>query len=743
MIRRRQRLKGVSGTIVIGRTKDGVAEIEAEDLNDALQGLGYCHGRDRALQMRLVRILARGRASEILESSDEMLDLDQFLRRLNFSSDVAQQEEALSSSTRSALASYNRGVNSAFETLGIPWELRWLGDRALGDPWTFADVYLTAKVIGYVALAVSQAELERWILECVRSGISRAQLEELFPGKLEDLDEELVNQLRLPEEVVPRELWSQPLLPAAMASNNWVLAGSKTESGRPLACNDPHLQINRLPAFWYEAVLRWGEKRKGKPRYAMGATLPGTPGVVVGRNPDLSWTVTYAFMDCVDSWIEDCRDGQYRRAQEWRPFRVRKETILRKNKPSVELTFYENEHGTLEGDPNEPGYYLASRWSCGEQTGASSLDGLLGILNAKTVEEGREVLGKLCNSSWNWLLADRAGSIGYQMAGKMPLRRAGSSGLIPLKGWDSENDWQGFAAIEDLPRALNPREGFLATANDDLNDLGRLRPINACVAPYRAERIRAVLARSEKMSIEDMKNLQYDTYSTQADRFLAVLEPLLRERMNDSKAQLLLEWDRSYRQDSRACWLFESFYRELIEEVFGGKNGPSGEPRKLGVPVIGYLLDQTTIFAEYYGVFDRVLLAETSLWFGRRTRSEIYRTVLERVLEGNPRRYGETRRFTLHHLLLGGKWPRLLGFDRGPIPLWGGRATVHQGQILRNRQRDLISGPSYRFVTDLATDELQANLPGGASDRRLSRWYANGLKEWLNGQYHRLRGLDD
>ncbi|WP_422930363.1 penicillin acylase family protein [Singulisphaera sp. PoT] len=739
MFRRKTRLDGASGTIEIVRTKDGVPQIEAEDLGDVLFGLGYCHGKDRALQMRLVRIVARGRASEILDGSQEMLDLDRFLHRLNFSRDVAQQEAALSGRSKALLDRYNDGVNFAFETLGIPWELRMLGDRARGEPWSFADVYLSGKVIGYMALAVSQAEIERWILECLRSGVGRVQLEELFPGHFEFLDEGLIHQLKLPEAIIPRDLWGQPLLPAAMASNNWVVAGSKTNSGSPFACNDPHLQINRLPAFWYEAVLRW--KQDGEPRYAVGATLPGTPGVVIGRNRDLAWTVTYGFMDCVDSWVEDCRDGKYRRGEEWLPFRIRKETVARKRQEPVELTFYENEHGTLEGDPNEPGYYLASRWSCGEETGASSLEGLLGILTTGTVEEGRAVLGKLCNSSWNWLLADRAGSIGYQMAGKMPLRRDGWTGLIPLKGWEPENDWRGFADLEDLPRAMNPREGFFATANDDLNDLGRVRPINACVAPYRAERIRDVLAGSERLSVEDMKNLQYDTRSIQAGRFLAILEPLLRERRESPNAQLLLDWDGDYRQDSRACWLFEAFYRELILEVFGGKHGyDASGPRRIGTPVIDYLMDQTTLFAEFYGAFDRVLLAESSLWFGSRGRAEVYAAALDRVLDRKPKRFGATRKFSLDHILLGGKFPRLLGFDRGPIPLRGGRATVHQGQIFRNRERDLVSGPSYRFVTDLATDELCANLPGGASDRRFSRWYANGIKDWLKGRYHRLRG---
>ena len=738
MSQERSMLRGKAGPIRIERTEKGIAQITAEDADDALLGLGYCHGRDRGLQMRLVRIFGRGQACERLRDSDAMLEIDRFFRRLNFCGDAAEQTAALTPRVQQGNEAYGYGVNLAFEELGVPWELRVLGGTSRDDPWTFADVYLMAKVIGYVALAISQNEIERWIIECVQGGISRALLEELFPGQLEGLDEEAMRRVQLQERVVPEALWQVPGLPAAMASNNWVVAGSKTASGRPIVCNDPHLQVNRLPAFWYEAVLRWTSN--GAPRYAMGASVPGIPGIIVGRNPDVAWTVTYAFMDCVDSWIEDCREGRYRRGQDWIPFRIREETIQRRRNPPLVIRFHENDHGTLNGDPHTPGSYLTTRWSCGEQTGAMSLEAVLGMFEARTLDEGRAHLGHLCNSSWNWLLADRDGNIGYQMAGKMPLRRPGTSGLVPLPGWEPDNDWRGFAAIEDLPQCLNPPEGFLATANDDLNRYGKLKPINLCVAPYRAERIRAELSRPGPFTLEDMKTLQFDVHSTQAERFMAILRPLLDAADPGENRQILLDWDLGYHDDSRGAYLFEQLYRELLQEVFGGQNVTKHPRTHLGVPVVNHLLDETTLMAEYYGAFDAVLLSEHSLWFGGRPRDEIYATVLARILRLEPRPYGESRQMRLEHLVLGSKLPTILGFDRGPIPLKGGRATVHQGQWLRAQGRRIACGPSYRFVTDLATDEMQTTLPGGPSDRRFSPWYVNGLLDWLTGNYTVLRG---
>jgi penicillin amidase len=555
----------------------------------------------------------------------------------------------------------------------------------------------------------------------------------LFPGQLGGLDEALLRKVQAPQPYVPEALKWPAGLPCFTASNNWAIAPHKSATGHALLANDPHLEINRLPPVWYPVVLRWHAGRGS--RYAMGGTVPGVPAVVAGRTPDLAWGVTYAMADCVDSWIEECRDGRYRRAGGWVPFRVRKEVIRRKRKPPLEITFSETEHGLLAGEPREAGFHLATRWSCGDATSASSVEAALAMLSASSVEEGRRVVGRLNNSCWNWMLADRDGNIGYQMSGKMPLRREGVSGLVPLPGWDPANDWRGFAEPHDLPRELNPPTGLLVTANDDLNPLGKVRPINVPMAAYRAERIADVLRRSTPVTIEQTQRLQLDLRSTQAERLLALLKPLLSRRVaaGHANARRLLEWDCSYDLASGGAGLFERFYRALIEEVFGGEGG-------FGRDVIRYLLDDTALFIGFFGNFDRVMLAERSAWFGQRTREEIYASALDKALGAPAEPYGQTRQVTMKHLLLGGKLPRWLGFDRGPIALAGSRATVSQGQIFRSARRESTFGPSLRLVTDLGTDELHLAMPGGASDRRWSRWYNNLTSGLLAGRFHLLRG---
>jgi len=604
------------------------------------------------------------------------------------------------------------------------------------EPWTAADIGLTAKVAGLVVLAQSQADMERFIVECVQNGIEREKLEELFPGQLGGLDEELLRRVCLSERLVPSSLKWASALPRMMASNNWVLSGTKTASGKPFLCNDPHLEINRFPAVWYEAVLRW-QAQDGL-HYAMGSTFPGIPGVAIGRTRDLAWGVTYAFMDCIDSWIEECREGKYRRGDSWLPFAARKETIRRKKNPPGEVIFYENSHGVLDGDPSAPGYYLATRWSCREDNAPTALDSTCAILVAKTVEEGQEALGRISNSAWNWVLADRAGNIGYQMSGKMPIRPPGTSGMVPLAGWDSANDWQGFYTPEDLPRALNPPQAFLATANQDLNHLGKVHPINLCMAAYRADRISAILSAPKSpggMTLEDMRAIQLDLYSPQAERFMAIIRPLLSEfaAAHSDAVRVIQEWDFNYASESRGAFVFEQVYRALICEVFGECEC------SFGGPVLERILNETCLFFDFYGNFDRVLLAEKSEWFGKLSRAELYRTAMAKALTTPPQPYGQTRKVRMRHLLFGGKLPLFLGFDC-MLEMPGNRATVHQGQIFRGGGREMSFAPSLRFMTDLATDEIKTTLAGGASDRRFSKWYANGLRDWIEGRYKVLYG---
>ena len=278
-----------------------------------------------------------------------------------------------------------------------------------------------------------------------------------------DIDS-LLKKVELEERIVaPSVLWNTAV-PRMMASNNWVISGSRTASGKPILANDPHLEVNRLPNIWSEIIMRSGKK------YIMGGTMPGFPGVLTGRTDKLAWGVTYSFIDAVDSWIEKCKDGKYYREErdEWIGFKERKEIIMRKKKEDYEVTFYENEHGILDGDPYKENYYLSTKWTASD-SGAISTAELLSIWDADTVEEGMKKFSRI-ETGWDFVFAGMDGDIGFQMSGLVPKRAKGISGFIPLPGWKKDNDWQGFIDPDDMPRSLNPATGYFATANHNLNN---------------------------------------------------------------------------------------------------------------------------------------------------------------------------------------------------------------------------------------------------------------------------------
>ena len=701
----------------IWRDENGVCHAEGGDIIAAYEMMGYAHGKDRCMQLVLMRTLGQGRASELLNAGDQMLEIDTFFRRMHWTGSIANEIEKLSPEARNICEAYCAGVNRAMAER-IPWECKLLGFRP--EPWRLDDIILLSRMVGYLTLSQSQGEMERFFIELVQAGVDEEHLQELFPGILGGLDMDLIKKINLQERLVaPSSLWNLAA-PLMMASNNWAVSGSKTASQKPILANDPHLEINRLPNVWYEIVLKTPDT------YAMGATMPGLPAILVGRNPDLAWSATYTFMDSTDSWIEQCKNGEYfREPGKWLPFDERKEVIKRKKKDPVTVVFYENSHGVLEGNPHAEGHYITTAWAP-SRSGATTLNNMVKMFEAKTVEEGMAALGRL-ETSWNYVLADCEGNIGYQMSGLMPIRREGVSGFVPLPGWEEKNDWQGFHTSDDLPQCLNPECGYFVTSNQDLNEYGNVDPINVGMGPYRSDRIEDLLSKNDAITREYMYQLHFDVYSKQAEAFMAILAPLLPDTPN---GDILKGWNFEYTADSKGAYLFDLFYKELYRDVFG-KSG-------FGEAAVEHLQEHTGIFNDFYINFDRVLLSENSSWFGNRTRKEIYRGASEKALAASPEKWGNARKVIMKNIIFDGKLPRFLGFDRGPITIIGNLATPHQGQIFESADRLTTFAPSLRMVTDLSTDDLYTNLAGGPSDRRFSKWYASDLDNWAAGRYKQL-----
>lgn len=717
----------------IGRTSGGVIEIRGQNQLDLMRGLGFAHAHDRLTQMSLVRLIGRGRLCECLDDSEETLAIDVFMRQLGFVHLAREEVSRCSAEAADFAGAYAEGVNEYLRRHSRPWGLRLAGYQP--EPWEPADTLLTILLMSYVGLAQTQQDLEKFLIQAIQAGVDRVRLKELFSPHLDGLSDEfveLINKVRVVDRIIPQ---FRGILPAFTSSNNWAVAPWKSATGSALECHDPHLECNRLPAVWYEVVLHTPDD------YQIGVTMPGVPGLIMGRTRSVSAGFTYGFMDMVDYFIEECRDGAFRRDDGWRPFRIRSETIRRKKHAPREISVYENERGTLETDPRETaapnGHYLCRAIAAAQGGSARSLHALACWPRARTVEEAQRFLRDV-SISCNWVIADQAGNIGYQQSGLLPERR--HSGLYPVPGWDDTTAWRGIVPAEQLSSLLNPPEGFLVTANDDWNQPGKPLSINACQGSYRAERIRALLSAKDKLTIADMQALQADLYSVQARRYMELIRPLMPAT---EAGQELLAWDLRYDRNSRAASRFEAFYHELLRDVFG--------TGFVGLTTWNDLIVSTNLFDVYFHRFDRILFDESatgdSHWFGGRSRGAAFHTCLERVLaeDGRAARpWGKQRQVVMQNLLLGRKFPawldRWLGVNYGPIVLEGNRSTVVQGAIFHNHGRLSTSAPSYRAVADMGTDEVHTALAGGPSERVWSSLYTADICRWLAFEYKLLAG---
>ncbi len=707
-------------TIRIVRNAHGVPEISAASIPDLMYGLGWVHAADRQLQILLTRIILQGRAAELLKADPGLIAADTYMRRINFLPDADIQLERMQPQTRSALDAYVRGVNAGLADSGTVFELRLLGHRR-PEPYTAADCLRLGKAFGFLGLASAQAQMEKFMVQMIQKGISSEKIAELFPYLTDPVDRDLICRVMLDHPPVPAALEWFGGLPRFSASNNWAVSGRRTRSGFPILCGDPHLEVNRLPNVWQETVLRLPDDT------LCGATIPGVPGLIIGRNRHLAWSVTYAFMDMLDYRIERCQEGKYFRQSGWEAFIVREEILRIKGRGERRLVFHENAHGILEGDPHTPGHYLVMGWSGAKACGARDFDGFISLMTARDVETAMALFRRMEAVAMNWVVADTRGGIGYQMSGRHYRRPAGISGLLPHAGWDERFDPDGFNDPDALPAVLNPPEGIIVTANQDLNYLGRSKPINLAMGPYRAQRIIDLLESAPELDVGYMKDMQYDLYSRQAERLMAVIGPLLPDTEN---GRILKGWDLRYTADAKGAMLFESVYRALIDIVFGDHG--------LGREVVAHIFAETALFNDYYANLDRILASPESAWFDGEDPAVLFRQAIAEGLDITAVPYARTRTITLDHLLFGGRLPRFMGFDAGPLALPGGRATIVQGQIFKSDGRLTTFSPGFRFIADLAGDAIHTNLAGGPSDRRFSKWYTSDLENWYEGNYKEL-----
>lgn len=711
------------------RDEAGVPHIEAATWQDALYALGYLHAVDRPTQIFFSRVVAKGEAAGRIANKPELVETDKFFRRAGLHLDLEEEVKNLPPSTREQLDCYCNGVNDGLQEAGrsLPMWVTGFHPR----PWQPTAILAIGNLLSFAGLAVAAQENERLLLELIQSGIKPELLRELMSPYLDDVDFEPLLDIHIERRLSDEALEMLADLPRLAGSNAWAVSPQRSATGHAMLAADPHLEVNRLPAIWYEVALHWGEDN-----YAMGATLPGCPLMAVGRSKQLAWGVTYLHADTSDYFVEDCRPGgttgwQYRRDDTWHDFQLREEVIERKGTKPTTMRVFENEQGTLRWDltDEKPGKYLSAKWIGSHDGAGQSIGCWLDVMQSISARRAMQVVRENPHPTLVWVFADAEGHIGRQASGWLPKRPDGEIGIVPGLAWDTSTHWQGRLDNDLLPSLYDPPEGYLASANEDLDRAGEFYIHSHPLPPERKLRITERLHELTTATVEDMQQLQYDVTSLQARRLLPFLLPHI---PNGELKETLLNWDLRYNPESTAATAFQHLYRHVVLEIFGHEEG-------IGWRRMFFLCTRMGYSSMVLTAIDDLLCQNESLWWQNRDKAELIRTAAELAAEEPVTAWGEANSFHFANRFFEGKRVgRLLGFHSERKAMPGCQATPFQGHLLTTATRESSFAPSYHFVTDLGTDEAWTNLPGGASESRFSKWYRNDAVRWLSGEYKRL-----
>ncbi len=715
----------------VARDIHGVPHISATTWRGALYGLGYMHAIDRPTQLLFSRAVASGQSTELIADKPELLEMDRFFRRTGLYLNLDAEVGNLDDDTFDQLTAYCEGVNDGMKDAGRSLPMWATG--FVPQPWNQRSVLLMGNLLSFGGLVVGQQQNERILLDLIHEGVADDKLRELFSPLLDGADFDLLRRVKIASQLSDEALELMTDLPRLAGSNAWAVSPKRSATGSALLASDPHLEVNRLPAIWYEAELHWGDNGE---HYVLGATLPGCPLFAVARTHNLSWGVTYLKGDTSDYFIEDCRQGgstgwQYRRGDEWIDFELREERIARKGQPAEALRVHYNDQGTLESDPlpGVSGYYLSTSW-IGDRLGVGrSIATWLEVVAAHDAAEAMDIVRECPLPTLCWVFADRDGHIGMQANGWFPRRPREYNGLLPIPAWEKRNHWRGKLSSSVLPRIYDPPEGFVASANENINPPGGPMLVTLCVPDYRKRRIVERLEKMPSATVEDMQALQYDVVSLQARNLLTVFLPCMGE---GKIKQRLAAWDCNYPADSYEATLFSRLYRNVLLEIFGHEQG-------IGWRRMLYLCSRVGFSTMVLTAIDRLLLEKDSLWWKGRDKAELIRRAAERLAGEKEVPWSAINGFHFTNRYVESRFVgRAFGFHTREMALPGCHATVFQGHLLRAARREASFAPSYHFVTDMGTDEAWTNLPGGPSESRVSGYYKVDIPRWRSGKYKRL-----
>lgn len=747
--------------IEIYRDSLAIPYIFTETDEDVAFAIGYLHAQERLFIMDLIRRAGEGRLAEIL--GEKALAFDKMFRTVGIKRTIQETYSRYDPQVIKILQAYSKGVNKFIEENKGNYSIEFdvLGYQP--ESWKPIHSLIIVRMMGW------ELNLSWWV------DFTYAELIEKF-GKdklleiLPDISESNLEKIPASENItsIAKEFIQTNLAfrnfigwrGTQVGSNNWVVNSFKSNSGKPIIANDPHLAFS-APGKWYAVVI------KSKNWNASGVTLPGVPGIVIGKNENISWALTNLMNDDADYFYEtlDSTKKNYLLDGKWIPLQIIKDTIKIKNQKEFSFEIKRTHRGPIisEIHPftfvyNEKGktYSAISMKWLGNFFSDEMLT-FLRINKAKNFDEFKDGVSSFALPGQNFLYADKQGNIGYVMGAKIPLRSQTASTIIS-DGKSSANDWKRFLSQDEMISFLNPQSNFIVTANNNLFPNFKYHISNLWEPTSRFDRINFLINQKEKHSADDFNKYQMDQTSEYAKQVVPfIIKAFEGVKVKDKNLLEALElfetWNYEMNGSTQVTSIYQGFLKYLLRNIYLDEMGED-------------LLNKFLFIANVpYRSLLKILSSDAS-WFNDVTTSKIedknfiIRKSLSDALTYLEKRYGKDLSFwqwgRIHKVIF--KHPFSGNFNLidqfiniGPYEIGGDGTTIFNTEYpfaksieeyaaFRHDEFENVLGPSMRFIYDFAKpEEINLILTTGQSGNVFSQHYSDMTESWLKGKMIKIK----
>jgi len=737
--------------------------IIADNDEDVSFALGYLHASERMFSMDMIRRAGEGRLSEIFGA--ETVPFDRMFRTVGLNRTAKMIKEKMNPEGLNLLEAYSRGVNYYLEEKKnkYPVEFDVLGYQP--EEWKPEHSIIVIRMMAW------ELNLGWWtdlsFTELVQK-LGEEKVKEILPDYPENAPTIIPSEIKKFTQINTNFIETDKafrkfigMTGTHLGSNNWVVNSEMSASGKPIIANDPHLAY-RAPGIWYAMVIK-------SPSWDVaGVTLPGVPGIAIGKNENISWTLTSIMTDETDFYFEtlDSSRTKYLLDGNWKDLEIIEDTIYTRDGINVPIEIKYTHRGPIISNIHPYNFIfnrdestyppISMRWLGNEFS--DEMDAFLKINKAKNWSEFKAAVEKFNIPGQNFVYADREGNISYVFGGALPVRQTNATTFL-FDGSDSKNDWKGFVPRDELPFLFDPTTNFIATANNKVIKDFKYHITNLWEPSSRIDRITELLQAKNKHSVEDYMKYQEDIYSPYAKSIVPYIlyafeNAEVKDKNLEKSLQLLREWNFEMDKYLHAPAIFVTFFDKLMKNIYMDEMGDD-------------LFNQYVFLANvpYRNILE-LLQNPFSVWYNdvkkneRKTRDDVIRESMNDALDELESKlgkdvkdwqWGRIHTVTFKHAFSGASGLLDDVINIGPHEISGDGTTIFNTEyafsesiekypLFSHDAFDCELGPSMRFIYDFVKpDEFYLILTTGQSGNIFSDHYKDQTELFLNGKYMKIR----